>query len=80
MFYLLNRYLMKFYLSSYRIGNELAKLQELTKDLNKKVAYISNALDFTKKIERKLENERIDINQLEENGLLVDKIDLCEYF
>ena len=41
---------MRFYLSSYKLGNEVTQLQELTKDWNKKVAYISSVeiLDLRK--------------------------------
>lgn len=43
---------MKFYLSSFKIGNEERKLIELTENGNKKVAYINNALDFATDLER----------------------------
>ena len=36
---------MKFYLSSFRTGNETHKLQELCQNGNRKVAFISNAMD-----------------------------------
>ena len=44
---------MKFYLSSYKLGNEIAKLKELIPAENKKVAYISNALDFSDDLARR---------------------------
>ena len=37
---------MKYYLSSYKIGNEIEKLKDLIPS-NKRTAYISNALDFS---------------------------------
>jgi len=71
---------MKFYLSSYKIGNEGKKLQEMTKDGNKKVAYISNALDFSTDLERRSKTEQGDRNDLENLGFAVEKLDLCNYF
>ena len=38
---------MKFYLSSYKIGNDIEKLNKVL-PINKKTAYISNAIDFAK--------------------------------
>ncbi len=44
---------MKFYLSSYKVGNETDKLKALIPADNKKTAYISNALDFSNDAERR---------------------------
>ena len=71
---------MRFYLSSYKLGNEVTKLQELTKDGNKKVAYISNALDFAKNIERRAKNEEEDMNMLTAIDFSVEILDLRKYF
>lgn len=71
---------MRFYLSSYKLGNEITQLQELTKDWNKKVAYISNALDFAKNLERRAKNEEEDINLLAAIGFDVEILDLRNYF
>ncbi len=71
---------MKLYLSSYRLGNEIAKLKAMTKDGAHRVAYISNALDFTQNIEKRLKHEEIDINLLKDNGFFVEKLDLRDYF
>ena len=57
---------MRFYLSSYKLGNEITQLQVLTKDRNKKVAYISNALDFA--------------NILTAIGFSVEILNLRKYF
>jgi len=70
---------MKFYLSSYKLGNETDKLKELI-PLNNKTAYISNALDFSNDLERRVQSEKGDIEQLENIGLNVENIDLREYF
>lgn len=72
---------MKFYLSSYKLGNEITKLKELIPVDNKKTAYISNALDFSDDLERRKQSEQADIEQLKEVGLNdVEKIDLRDYF
>ena len=72
---------MKFYLSSYKLGNEITKLKELIPADNKKTAYISNALDFSDDLERRKQSEQADIEQLKEVGLNdVEKIDLRDYF
>ena len=71
---------MRFYLSSYKLGNEITQLQVLTKDRNKKVAYISNALDFAKNLERRAKNEEKDINILTAIGFSVEILNLRKYF
>jgi len=70
---------MKFYLSSYKIGNDIDKLKNLIPE-NKKTAYISNALDFSNDIERRKQSEATDIDQLKSLGLDVEILDLREYF
>ncbi len=75
-----NRYTMKFYLSSYQIGNEIEKLKSLIPKGNKKVAYISNALDFSNDLEKRKKGELFDIKQLSAVGLKVEKLDLRDYF
>lgn len=70
---------MKFYLSSYKIGNEVEKLKSLIPD-NKKTAFISNALDYSNDIARRKEGEKSDIDQLREVGLDVELLDLRDYF
>lgn len=71
---------MKFYLSSYKLGNEITKLKELIPAENKKTAYISNALDFSDDLERRKKSEQSDIEQLEELNLDVEVVDLRDYF
>jgi len=71
---------MKFYLSSYKLGNEVAKLKELIPLENKKTAYISNALDFSDDLERRKKSEQSDIEELERLGLDVEIVDLRDYF
>lgn len=71
---------MKFYLSSYRIGNEVEKLKKMVPKGNKKTAYISNALDYSKDLERRKKHEKRNIKQLTEVGLDVEILDLRNYF
>ncbi len=71
---------MKFYLSSYKLGNEITKLKELIPAENRKTAYISNALDFSDDLERRKKSEQSDIGQLEEVGLDIEIVDLRKYF
>lgn len=71
---------MKFYLSSYKIGNEEQKLKETAKNGNKKVAYINNALDFATDLKRKNQSDAMDISDLERLGFVVEILDLKQYF
>lgn len=49
-------------------------------DLNKKTAYISNALDFSQDLERREKSEAADIADLETVGMEIEKVDLRNYF
>jgi dipeptidase E len=71
---------MKFYLSSYGIGNEVKKLKKMIPKGNKKTAYISNALDYSKGLERRKKHEKRNIKQLTKVGLDVEILDLRNYF
>ena len=71
---------MKFYLSSYRMGNEAEKLKKMVGSTNKRVAYISNALDFSKDQERRKRHEKRDIQELKNIGLNPELLDLQNYF
>jgi dipeptidase E len=71
---------MKFYLSSFRIGDEVDKLIEMTQNGNKKVLYISNALDYEMDLEFRNMIENNDINDLKELGFQVQLLDLRQYF
>lgn len=70
---------MKYYLSSYKLGNKADKLKALTP--KGKIGYIPNALDFTgADPERKAKRTTNDINLLCELGLEVELLDLLDYF
>ncbi len=71
---------MKFYLSSYKIGNHPEKLLALFSD-NKKIGYIPNARDFTKTDpERRTERIKNDMQSLVDVGFRVELLDLKNYF
>lgn len=71
---------MKFYLSSYKIGNDPKKLLDLF-STNKRVDYIPNALDFTKvDLQRRETHIKNDIGDLVALGLQVELLDLKEFF
>jgi dipeptidase E len=71
---------MKFYLSSYKIGNQPEKLVALFSD-NKKIGYIPNALDFTKADpERRRKHIERDMQELIDLGFQVELLDLKNYF
>jgi dipeptidase E len=70
---------MKFYLSSYKLGNETERLKKLV-SLHK-IGYIPNALDFSKvDPERKKKHIENDIESLRELGLKVEMVDLRDFF
>lgn len=71
---------MRFYLSSYKIGNEVLALQNMVSGLDKRTAYISNALDFSNDLERRKKSEGADILDLEAIGLKVENLDLRHFF
>jgi dipeptidase E len=71
---------MKFYLSSYKLGDKTNELKELIANKNKKTAYISNALDFSSDLERREKSEAADIADLEAVGMAIEKVDLRDYF
>jgi len=72
---------MKFYLSSYKLGNETEKLKEMVDQTNKKFAYISNALDSTKNDpEWKKKHEESDLGDIRSLGVEVEQLDLKDYF
>ncbi len=71
---------MKFYLSSYKVGDYEEELKKMISSTNMKAAYIPNALDFTDELERRKESEEKDVNDLNKLGLSVERLDLREYF
>ena len=70
---------MKFYLSSYKLGDKSEKLREMVP--NGKIGYIPNALDFSG-ADPKIIKDHIerDVLSLEELGLKVEVLNLKDYF
>jgi len=70
---------MKYYLSSYEIGNETEKLKNLVP--KGKIGYIPNARDFTgADPERRAKRNEKDMGSLRELGLEVEMVNLQNYF
>ncbi len=71
---------MKFYLSSFKLGNKTEKLKKLCSG-EKKIAYIANALD-SKKVKSEWLSGHIkeDIQLLKDIGFLVEQLDLRDFF
>ena len=70
---------MKFYLSSYKLGNEVEKLKKLIP--YNKIGYIPNARDYPGvDLEKKKESINRDVSSLQELGLNVEVVDLRDYF
>jgi dipeptidase E len=71
---------MKFYLSSYKVGDEADKLKKLV-SVNRRVGYIPNALDFSganpDKVKKHIENDLKSLRILEFD---VEILDLKDYF
>ena len=72
---------MLFYLSSYKLGNETQKLQDLLKKTNGRIGYIPNSLDFTyADPTRREQGNTEDIQDLEKLSAEVEILDLKKYF
>ncbi len=69
---------MKFYLSSFKLGNDPSKLKNLLLE-NPKAVYISNALDFAK-LENQTKRQNEDMEELRQLGLSPELLDLRNYF
>ncbi len=70
---------MKYYLSSYELGNETEKLKTLAP--KGKISYIPNARDFTgADPERRARRNENDMASLRALGLEVEMLDLRDYF
>ncbi len=71
---------MKFYLSSFKLGNKSKELIRLMLD-NKKIGYIINACDYTNvDFDKRVSWEKNDMESLSNLGLTVELIDLKKYF
>lgn len=72
---------MKYYLSSYELGNETDKLKELISQTNGAFGYVPNARDYTTAdlTHNQLREEK-DRSDLRQCGAVVETIDLKQYF
>jgi dipeptidase E len=70
---------MKYYLSSFKIGDYGDKLAELI-GLGNKIAVIPNALDFATDLERKAKSIQAEIDSLTDLGIVPEVLDLTDYF
>ncbi len=70
---------MKLYLSSYHLGDKPNQLADLLGD-NKRVAVISNALDFSTDLDRLEKSRKREFDELTAIGLDAEEIDLRKYF
>ncbi|WP_324671529.1 Type 1 glutamine amidotransferase-like domain-containing protein [Hymenobacter sp. GOD-10R] len=71
---------MKYYLSSYKFGNQLDQLPSLL-PLAAKIGHIHNARDFTTAdVERKVRSQQEEIAQLQQLGFAAEALDLKDYF
>lgn len=72
---------MKYYLSSFKLGNETTKLKDLVGITNKKFGYIPNALDFSSADPaRKIKHIEDDMNDIRQYGLEIEVLDLKSFF
>ena len=72
---------MKYYLSSFKLGNETSKLKDFVSKTNKKFGYIPNALDFsTANAIRKSKHIDDDMNDIRQYGVEIEVLDLKDYF
>src|SRR5436190_11229954 len=71
---------MKFYLSSYKFGNELAKLKEML-PAGSTIGHINNSRDWTTADPAIFaRHQREEIEQLNQLGFVVEPLDLKNYF
>ncbi len=70
---------MKFYLSSFKLGNKSNELARLMSG-NKKIAYIPNAGDYTNASPKRKDWEKSDMESLQAIGLTVEYLDLQKFF
>jgi dipeptidase E len=68
---------MRFYLSSYKIGDTPDRLRALAQ--GKRIGYVPNALDFVEPEARAVSNTK-DMGSLTELGIIVEELDLASYF
>lgn len=71
---------MKFYLSSYRLGEKAGELSGLMPAHNKRIAIIPNAKDYVNEPEARRDREERETQSLRELGLEPELLDLRDFF
>ncbi len=72
---------MKYYLSSYKFGDDTGKSLKAMMPANNRIGFINNARDYTNTDhEKKLKNETQELDQLERLGFVAEIINLKDYF
>lgn len=72
---------MKFYLSSFKFGDDLGKSLKVLMPANNKIGLINNARDYTTTDhERRIKNQTQEIEHLNRLGFQAELIDLKDYF
>ena len=69
---------MKYYLSSYKFGNDVGKLKSMMPK-NNRIGHINNARDFSDP-ERSRKNQTDEIEQLNQLGFVAEALNLRNYF
>jgi len=68
---------MKFYLSSYKVGNETERLKEMSR--GKKLGFVPNSLDYVE-IHARQDSNKKNMKDLSDLGIDVELLDLKDYF
>lgn len=71
---------MKFYLSSYKVGDKAEELKKWITEHNNKICLIPNSRDIYPESERKTSGIKADVDELTELGFDVTIISLKDYF
>jgi len=71
---------MRFYLSSFKFGNEVERLREML-HAGSRIGHINNARDFTgADPERRVRHQQEEIEKLNELGCVAEVLDMKDYF
>lgn len=74
------KFIMKLYLSSYKVGNKKEELKKWIDEHGNKICLIPNSRDIYPESERKATGIQADVNELIDLGFDVTVISLKEYF
>jgi dipeptidase E len=71
---------MQYYLSSYKLGNETEKFQNMVSKTNRKCAYIASSMDWATDLDRLAKGNQADLQDLARLGIKAGIVDLREFF